>query len=411
MFSRRDFLKFISAGMMAASLGACEVPKGLDLSRHLIFKERIKSGDLKRYFKNNHKISKEEWNSIISQIPEEISYEIPLNNIPIKTKYPIFVDISIIERNKRSYYIRPINLKDSNINNIKAFGLENFETRKAEFGNSFLIIKDKSEFLISNYHVVENFCDAYSKTKDISIESHPLIFNREKKVDYFELADENIPLDFFNGNIVQQISYDENKEGNLILRVSIKNLIFIPENSQDNFTNLLRLKKSSLGKSFFTSDMKNSHHRLSLGESGSPTIDLETGKVISTFSTTTEYSYKNFNPAIYINNYKTIHKLISDFNNSFKIPINFSKGSKGKEVILIQTYLSILNNGEVIFYPSKIDGDFGPKTQISLKEFQTFHKLKITGVCDIETYKLLKVEYWKINPGLNLINELFNFNF
>ena len=54
-------------------------------------------------------------------------------------------------------------------------------------------------------------------------------------------------------------------------------------------------------------------------------------------------------------------------------------GSKGKDVEYIQYYLGL-----------KVDGDFGPKTESAIKDFQKQHGLKVDGVVGSNTWNLMK---------------------
>ena len=53
------------------------------------------------------------------------------------------------------------------------------------------------------------------------------------------------------------------------------------------------------------------------------------------------------------------------------------RGSNEPDVILLQTYLDL-----------KTDGDFGPKTESALKEFQENHKLVCDGICGPKSWKV-----------------------
>lgn len=73
---------------------------------------------------------------------------------------------------------------------------------------------------------------------------------------------------------------------------------------------------------------------------------------------------------------------------------NYKKGDKGKEVKLIQEWLSL--NG----YGVCIDGDFGPATDYAVRDFQRKKRLKIDGIVGKKTFAKL------IIPMRNSLNRI-----
>ena len=74
------------------------------------------------------------------------------------------------------------------------------------------------------------------------------------------------------------------------------------------------------------------------------------------------------------------------------------KGDKGKDVLLLQEYLLRLG------YVLKVDGDFGPTTDLLVKQFQEKYKLTKDGVVGAKTWEVLQNEIAKLNeppkPGM-----------
>jgi len=75
----------------------------------------------------------------------------------------------------------------------------------------------------------------------------------------------------------------------------------------------------------------------------------------------------------------------------------FRHGDKGHRVEIIQERLKDLG-----FYEFKVDGDFGPKTEHSVKEFQMSAKMNADGVVGPMTWKALGLEQPSISTNTAL---------
>lgn len=76
-----------------------------------------------------------------------------------------------------------------------------------------------------------------------------------------------------------------------------------------------------------------------------------------------------------------------------------AKGSKGIDVVALQTYLNLLG-----YDVGKADGDFGNKTANAILAYQQNKEVETTGIADASTWALLQTDIDEISTSLFLVN-------
>jgi len=69
-------------------------------------------------------------------------------------------------------------------------------------------------------------------------------------------------------------------------------------------------------------------------------------------------------------------------------PDTIKKGDKGSGVKLAQSILK--DSGLPTWDPGAVDGDFGPLTEMAVKNFQSDHTLTIDGIVGENTWRALR---------------------
>lgn len=83
---------------------------------------------------------------------------------------------------------------------------------------------------------------------------------------------------------------------------------------------------------------------------------------------------------------------------NYSAPLILREGSKGNDVINLQTNLTLLN------YPLKADGDFGPRTRQTVKDFQLQHGLIPDGAVGPKTQKAILNAFLSVETTGNKID-------